>query len=1159
MSVRSIRLKLCFHRRDLEEKAYARDMRRALWSTHDFCHRCTSAYIHLLLEMRQKGLYIREGGDDEVYVSGEEWAERLEKRLRGRGVADDVVQEALPRLQALYGSIVKSSVEKATGKGTDSRAIHSVLVNAKSEGGAKASAKRRLFKPLWQRDAKGKAVYDGKPKVWASQAVGILEDESTQEVLGSSKKQDTWQKVYAKDPDNIEAWGDLLKKKLKEWEKAEAAYNVQGWLSANGVLPIMDSMSSAEIADTPEGLLSKYERSAFKDAVSILNAWESGNTNTYNEHQKRREAVEQWHEQHAKSHQTVIGMFRQMESLMTATSRRVGFGNASTTVRIGPRAVRGWSDYIAPWLREHPDATDEEVDQFVADRLLRLPRKRRGRLDVLMEFAQNRHFLLAHPCGDRAPERVAMFNDLLNKYERAKDNAILTIPDSVLHPRAVWFDPPTVHNDPPFDVKSATRKGPEREDGVGNSLYLTLELLFRPDDHEQFLKRKFTTELASSKQVQNPVVHHDRDGVLCVEYGDGKKRKQSALGGSTIQLRPGNQDLGDVADGHPSVWSRVAAYFQASVNVSSEVPDEVFKERLANRAWLGMAAGNRTGKKGREKAPTKEFRIMSVDLGLRTTAAVSFYDVKGVDGADVQWEHSGSRLLLLPGDQPTRPEQQRRNELREDLHGLMRDVGILQDLSALYRQANPDHRVKLANKIKNAGYFSDEESEELIDLVETADAAVWKPVVVEMWEVLERVLKIDVTEWRIVTRDKRRGRRMGSARPAQSRHADWKLGGVSAWKVSYLLDCYRLLLRWSLRHAPGRSKVRRANNDRSGQIGRTLREHINNMKDYRAKVTADMIVETAKAAGVTIIVMEDMARFKPSSGRSVRENKVLTRWAHQEVLKHVGLQAEEEGILVHAGYAAFTSRFDCISKAPGIRCHPVSADDMAAMQEDDRYWLKGALNALVRQGVLEKSDIEALRPGDLVPSDSGSLFVSSRPNRKGTLAFRDADINAASNIGRWYLDAYCRPFQVTARRVEDSENLAVVELGVRAAGAFGTKWIAFSRTSPEGEEPRYKLEKFSTVGKLSKWLGVPSDLLKRTKGDEDSEGELAEMAEDGIEDDDSYSGVLRGHVPLYTDPTDPESGFVHRNVFWEEVQKRTVRLLRGNNVLPNPNRKVSTS
>lgn len=117
-------------------------------------------------------------------------------------------------------------------------------------------------------------------------------------------------------------------------------------------------------------------------------------------------------------------------------------------------------------------------------------------------------------------------------------------------------------------------------------------------------------------------------------------------------------------------------------------------------------------------------------------------------------------------------------------------------------------------------------------------------------------------------------------------------------------------------------------------------DHLNRLKEDRCKKIAAECVKLALRYDCDSIIMEDLSRYKFFEGRSRRENSQLMKWCHARIYDYLKESAEVFGIVVFRTNCAFTSRFDAITGAPGIRRPEPNVNevlDPAAKFDGGRY------------------------------------------------------------------------------------------------------------------------------------------------------------------------------------------------------------------------------
>lgn len=144
---------------------------------------------------------------------------------------------------------------------------------------------------------------------------------------------------------------------------------------------------------------------------------------------------------------------------------------------------------------------------------------------------------------------------------------------------------------------------------------------------------------------------------------------------------------------------------------------------------------------------------------------------------------------------------------------------------------------------------------------------------------------------------------------------------------------------------------------------------------------------------VSFVILENLRSYRTNVANSRAENATLMLWSHRHVAaKVVQLLEEVFGIPVLFVHAAYTSKFDSLTSAPGFRADAMTPARLKAFCKDElgNGEIAGAyadcLAAMPRKASL------------YMPSktNSGEFFISC--SRDGDPAVRNADINAAVNI-----------------------------------------------------------------------------------------------------------------------------------------------------------------
>jgi len=307
-----------------------------------------------------------------------------------------------------------------------------------------------------------------------------------------------------------------------------------------------------------------------------------------------------------------------------------------------------------------------------------------------------------------------------------------------------------------------------------------------------------------------------------------------------------------------------------------------------------------------------------------------------------------------------------------------------------------------------------------------------------------------------------------------------------------------------------------------------LLDHIDNIKKDRLKTGSDLIVQAArgylrseggqwqqKYPTCHAVLFEDLTRYRMKTDRPRRENSQLMLWAHRRIPSVVAMQGQVYGLNTWDTGAAFSSRYHAATNTPGIRCHPLTADD-----------LSGEFFRQMIEQENPKIEWDRLRPGDLIPYAGGELFACVTATGTKTI---HADINAAQNSQRRLWTRHADPFRLPARKVKvnGKESWLPHKLGKRLLSGLG----AYGLLVPTGN-----------ASGACRWASISSKQW-RSFG-----GEILEREEcntDAVDDGELTEGILEesGEVIVYfRDPSGialPNELWYPAKTFWNMIKAKT--------------------
>ncbi|GED27755.1 hypothetical protein BAG01nite_38570 [Brevibacillus agri] len=1100
MAIRSIKLKLKTH-----TGPEAQNLRKGIWRTHRLLNEGVAYYMKMLLLFRQES-------------TGERPKEELQEELichireqQQRNQADKNTQalpldKALEALRQLYELLVPSSVGQSGDAQIISRKFLSPLVDPNSEGGKGTS--KAGAKPTWQ---KKKEANDP-----------------------------TWEQDYEK-------W----KKRREEDPTASVITTLEEY----GIRPIFPLYTNTvtDIAWLPlqsNQFVRTWDRDMLQQAIERLLSWESWNKRVQEEYAKLKEKMAQLNEQ-LEGGQEWISLLEQYEENRERELRE-NMTAANDKYRITKRQMKGWNELYELWSTFPASASHEQYKEA----LKRVQQRLRGRFgdahffQYLME-EKNRLIWKGNP------QRIHYFvarNELTKRLEEAKQSATMTLPNARKHPLWVRFDARGGNLQDYYLTAEADKPRSRR--------FVTFSQLIWPSESGWMEKKDVEVELALSRQFYQQVKLLKNDkGKQKIEFKDKGSGStfNGHLGGAKLQLERGDleKEEKNFEDGEiGSVYLNVVIDFEPLQEVKNgrvqapygqvlqliRRPNEFPKvttyksEQLVE--WIKASPQHSAG----VESLASGFRVMSIDLGLRAAAATSIFSVEEssdknaadfsywIEGTPLVAVHQRSYMLRLPGEQVEKQVMEKRDE-RFQLH--QRVKFQIRVLAQIMRMANKQYgdRWDELDSLKQA-------VEQKKSPLDQTDRTFWEGIVCDLTKVLPR----NEADWEqaVVQIHRKAEEYVGKAVQAWRKRfaADERKGiaGLSMWNIEELEGLRKLLISWS-RRTRNPQEVNRF--ERGHTSHQRLLTHIQNVKEDRLKQLSHAIVMTAlgyvyderkqewcaEYPACQVILFENLSQYRSNLDRSTKENSTLMKWAHRSIPKYVHMQAEPYGIQIGDVRAEYSSRFYAKTGTPGIRCKKVRGQDLQGRRFENLQ------KRLVNEQFLTEEQVKQLRPGDIVPDDSGELFMTlTDGSGSKEVVFLQADINAAHNLQKRFWQRYNELFKVSCRVIVRDEEEYLV---------------------PKTKSVQAKLGKGLFVKKSdTAWKDVyvwdsQAKLKGKTTFTEESESpEQLEDFQEIIEEAEEAKGTYR---TLFRDPSGvffPESVWYPQKDFWGEVKRKLYGKLR---------------
>lgn len=834
-------------------------------------------------------------------------------------------------------------------------------------------------------------------------------------------------------------------------------------LRALGVLPLLPSYGRDRMEKSLSDL-SVFERMAFNMVVEHMASWEAKCQDAPMVKEGRRETMERWRSRIPEDALLAVRAWEQQRDAEIAALRNA---TDNDRYRIGPRELRGWSD-----IRERLRGVDgDKARAEVVKQAQRRNRSNFGGEALLSWLAHpDQRWLVEHPAGD-VVTWISEFNDAEDGYEWATANPIFSTPDAQRSPKSTKLGKPGDGNAPGYELT-----------GRGGRLFVAMKLL-EPTGNGKVRPASITLPLAGHGQLEGltfiPKSDENPRGLkVAWDRQDGTGRVSGELQGAALVL-----DREHAATAHPTALraGRVSGvWFKLAIDVNPDA-EALYKERRSASAYLDSALHNRGKKKG--VRPPDGFRVMAVDLGQRVAATVSIFTIRH-DGADrrcwpldprcgLSMEHDRTLNLSLPGEDPCEQETALRSVADSEIRALRSSLWRLRQVARLGQIKDPDARRKVLKDAQDALLGGTDQHSAaafgaLVQLEVAADQEqeAWILNVRAIYASLETELGRAVQEWRATVRTRRASRAT--------------LGRLSLWAVEHKTRALRFLRAWNRRQRPGQER----RDPPDGECSALL-NHVTSLKSDRAKQAADMIVQAARgfvyrdgawvrfAEPVDLILFEDLSEYTTSRTRAPSDNAKLMAWTHREVVKNATMQAEAEGVVVSEVGQAFTSRFDALTGAPGVRCHAITRSDVDEMARlGDKHWLVRLLSGrLSNLGF----DATSVKPGDIVPTDAGKLLVTLSGQNATGLRIVDADVSASRSLAKRYVEGYATPYRANGVQVVTEVGRFMVcafgERAQRLQGAFGARFVVFAERR-SGDVVTWDAMPVQTARAVQKMIGV---------------------------------------------------------------------------------------
>jgi IS605 OrfB family transposase len=292
------------------------------------------------------------------------------------------------------------------------------------------------------------------------------------------------------------------------------------------------------------------------------------------------------------------------------------------------------------------------------------------------------------------------------------------------------------------------------------------------------------------------------------------------------------------------------------------------------------------------------------------------------------------------------------------------------------------------------------------------------------------------------------------------------VGGLSLTRIATIKSLYQVQKAFHMRAEPEdlRKNIPAKGDDALRHFGQSTLDVMEHMREQRVKQLASRIAEAALGIGrikipkkgrmprrldvpkdrpCHAVVIENLTNYRPEETRTRRENRQLMTWSSGKVKKYLAEACQLHGLHLREVQAAYTSRQDSRTGAPGIRCQDVPVADVVRQggylwkrvkksldevkkrkdrasaenrlladlcsrwDEEGRIWTDAhdAQWTLGQDGKWAQKNGGAVMPKKAktpapvrIPQRGGDLFVSADAKSSAAKGLQ-ADLNAAANIG----------------------------------------------------------------------------------------------------------------------------------------------------------------
>lgn len=914
--------------------------RRMLWFTHLHFHRGVRYYQKLLLAMRGEDVHIRDPRTKEPLpletTSAAVWradmVSMIEKARVANGRKDKLTQSACAEAVNFFRNYYESLMNKDHADYADEpKGKLNILINSESVAGtgeAKGGRPGKALEAMRALFSKDQALAK-KYSVADAKNIKKAEYDKLIEALKREHQSD--------------AIVDLLNKHSAELAKKEKKRQDSGKiirkLQESGVLriipPYLESINAAgEIVGA-----APFEYGMWSVAVATLRSW-----NTWNEKAKqdRAELERELTQINAKffanekefpaEYQRILEDYEKDQHEAYARTVQV-----KKRFRITRPMLRNWETLREKWLNAPDEKTrKEQIAEWQQEN------RSYGDANLFRYLALEANKSIWFD-SEKYLSLWVRRNAILDQIDRRSGYAHLSLADEIYHP--VWINNEAAESK--GRVGSGNNKPGYFLQWGGKECRLQVRLL-SPGENKVSVSQA-TGVILPSYQWQQFRPADNGDGFIVTDPASGESFVAKPKGAKLMFDRVALEKLGNAGKNLDSlaVEDIPDCYFNCSWEVQGRTPSEVQKAfQLSGgneKFFLGWFASQEEAKRAFASTSKKKgvcesrvenrsylFRVMSVDLGLRSFAACSVFTVWKTqpNHADKKFSiplrsfitgktilhaiHERSFLLALQGERVSGLVEDIRRAYRgkgqavgmalASIKGLrdnaklevfeawknapttaqMRQkINAMRNLRRLCREKNPvDREAALCDYIRryqNARHgwpFASVSADELKDRLAkhfNGDEKTWVDVIDAETKGIGSHLTEQFTAWRKAFRKKR----FVTVIDPTGKPRRVGFAGNSLWNIEDLTDTRRLMLAW---HNRAETVGDQKNLEKYSRFAPGLLAHIQDLKDNRLKEGAHALVMSALgyeyvATNKTraVLLADKKAKFRPATEKEIHE------------------------------------------------------------------------------------------------------------------------------------------------------------------------------------------------------------------------------------------------------------------------------------------------